>query len=156
MGNEKRSKIKTIKLNSKTKKKANKALQEGVVIVAYLAPWCGHCREFKPTWNELMKKYKKLTSTQPCSLMEIKDKNERFLMAKENQPNGFPTIRVFRKGEKMSDYEGARDMESMTNFINSKFGLVMTGGRIKKRKKTRKRKRKRRRKTRKKLFFGLF
>ena len=51
MGNEKRSKIKTIKLNSKTKKKANKALQEGVVIVAYLAHWCGHCREFKPTWN---------------------------------------------------------------------------------------------------------
>ena len=47
-------------------------------------------------------------------------------------------------------------MESMTNFINSKFGLVMTGGSKKYRKKTRKRKRKRRRRTRKKLFFGLF
>ena len=27
-------------------------------LVAYLAPWCGHCKEFKPEWRELSKRMK--------------------------------------------------------------------------------------------------
>lgn len=163
MGLEKKSEIKTIILNKRSKKKANKAVQNGVAIVAYMAPWCCHCKELKPTWDGLMKKLSKLQKNgrklklqESGSLITSMEGNENFLNVDENKPDGWPTIRIFRNGIKQEDYAGGRDMESLTNLINNEFGLVMSGGRKKIRGKTRRKRKRRRRKTRKKWFFGLF
>jgi thiol-disulfide isomerase/thioredoxin len=156
----KESKVKTINLNKRTKNKANNALQEGIVIIAFMAPWCQHCKELKPTWKTLMNKYRKLASNTPCSLMQSMEGTQGFLNVNDNEPSGWPTIRVFRNGAKQKDYDGARDANSLINFINSEFGLVMSGGRKKQRRRQTRKKRKsmRRRKSRKRkrYFFGLF
>ncbi len=153
-----KSEVQTIHLNKNTKNKANAAVQNGITIIAYMAPWCDHCKKLKPTWKELMDKYKRLTTTSPCSLMQSMEGNENFLNVDDNAPAGWPTIRVFSKGKKTKDYNGSRDLNSLTNFINDEFGLVMSGGKKKRRRrKTRKRRKSRRkRKSRKKYFFGLF
>jgi len=162
MGIEK-STIKTFKLNKRNSKKFNNVMKNGIAIVAFLMPGCGHCKELKPTWNQLMKKYKKIKSDMPCALSTVVTGNESLIDSDDALGiKGFPTIRVFRNGKKYGrDYESERSFESLSNFIDNQFGIVMSGGgrKYKKRLKTLKRKRRKRRRTRKrkrKLLFGLF
>lgn len=162
MGKEK-STIKTFKLNKRNSKKFNNVMKNGIVIVAFLMPGCGHCKELKPTWNDLMKKYKKIKSDMPCALSTVVTGNESLIDSDDALGiKGFPTIRVFRNGKKYGrDYESERSFESLSNFIDNQFGIVMSGGgrKYKNRLKTLKRKRRKRRRTRKrkrKLLFGLF
>lgn len=162
MGIEK-STIKTFKLNKRNSKKFNNVMKNGIAIVAFLMPGCGHCKELKPTWNQLMKKYKKIKSDMPCALSTVVTGNESLIDSDDALGiKGFPTIRVFRNGKKYGrDYESERSFESLSNFIDNQFGIVMSGGgrKYKRKLRTLKRKRRKRRRTRKrkrKLLFGLF
>ena len=68
--------------------------QDIPTLVNFFAPWCGHCQELKPKWNEssnLLKGRAKLVSVD-CT----DDKNQS--LVKELNIKGFPTIKVFSKG----------------------------------------------------------
>ena len=110
-----------------------------------------------------MKKYKKIKSDMPCALSTVVTGNESLIDSDDALGiKGFPTIRVFRNGKKYGrDYESERSFESLSNFIDNQFGIVMSGGgrKYKRKLRTLKRKRRKRRRTRKrkrKLLFGLF
>lgn len=159
-----KSKIKTIKLNKKNSKNFNKIFKKGTTIVGFFMKpkRCSHCDALKPTWNELMRKYSALSSNMPCQLATSIQGTESLIDSGDTEISGFPTIRVFRNGKKWKDYSSERSMESLSNFIDNQFGIVMSGGgKYRKKLRTLKRKKKRRRKTRRKkrkrkLFFGLF
>ena len=53
----------------------------------------------------------------------------------DTKVDGFPTIRHFKGGNKVKDYEGKRVATDLANFANSSLNATMIGGR---RKKTRK------------------
>lgn len=157
------STVKTFNLNKRNSKKFNDIMKNGIAIVAFVMPGCGHCKDLKPTWNQLMRKYRKIRSNMPCSLSTVVTGNESLIDSIDAQGiRGFPTIRVFRNGKKFGrDYESDRSFDSLSNFIDNQFGIVMSGGgrKYKKKLKTLKRKRRKRRRTRKKkrkLLFGLF
>jgi protein disulfide-isomerase A1 len=86
------------------------------VFVEFYAPWCGHCKKLKPTWDSLGSHY-----------TEIKDKIVIAKMdATENDlpPSvpfriaGFPTIKFKAAGQKeFVDYDGDRSLESMIAFV---------------------------------------
>ena len=62
----------------------------------------------------------------------------------DTKVDGFPTIRHFKGGNKVKDYEGKRAATDLANFANSSLNATMIGGRRKKRRKTKRRKTKRR------------
>jgi thiol-disulfide isomerase/thioredoxin len=159
----KESKIKTFKLSQKNAKGLNKIMKNGTVIVAFFMPpkRCSHCDALKPTWNQLMKKYKNISTKTPTALVTSVMGSEGLMDTSDTEVDGFPTIRVFRSGKKYEDYDKERSMDALSNFIDNKFGIMMSGGGRKYRKKLRtyRRKRRKKRRTRKKkrkLFFGLF
>ena len=105
----------------------------GESVVALTAPWCGHCKALKPELNKMRSKLKGRNGI----VANVSDKYHSQLDMDTNV-DGFPTIRHFKGGKKVRDYEGKRAAEELANFANNSLNsAVQTGG---KRKKTRRRK----------------
>ena len=108
----------------------------GESVVALTAPWCGHCKAMKP---ELKKMRLKLKGGNGI-VANVSDKYHAQLDM-DTQVDGFPTVRHFKGGKKVRDYEGERVASELANFANNslnsavKTGAVQVGGG--KRKKTR-------------------
>ena len=61
---------------------------EGIWMVEFYAPWCGHCKKLEPVWNEVatLMKGKVNFAKADMTLDENKALKERF------EVKGFPTV----------------------------------------------------------------
>lgn len=84
------------------------------VLVEFYAPWCGHCKQLAPIFDELGEKFKD---------------NESFVIAKidstaneleHTKISSFPTIKLYRKGDnKVVDYNLDRTLENLAKFLEA-------------------------------------
>ncbi|XP_075037571.1 protein disulfide-isomerase A2 [Mixophyes fleayi] len=85
------------------------------VFVEFYAPWCTHCKELEPIWEELAEKYKD---------------HENVIIAKIDgtaneidglRVRGYPNLRFFPAGpdRKMIEYNKRRTVELFSQFIDS-------------------------------------
>ena len=80
-------------------------------ITLYYANWCGHCRQFKPTWDGLKKTFEKNN----VEYAEFNDETNSDII-KSNHIMGFPTIKI--QNEKGTyDYNGPRDADSILHEV---------------------------------------
>ena len=78
----------------------------------FKADWCGHCKNFMPIWKDLQKSVGNKINFNTFDA--DKNKNE----IKEFNIQGFPTLILIKNNTKI-EYEGERDVKSITDFINS-------------------------------------
>merc|ERR1712200_281209 len=78
-------------------------IKEGVVFVKFFAPWCGHCKRLAPTWEKLAQHY---------------DDNLNRALCDGQGVNGFPTLNIYKSGEKVEEYSGKRDLDSLVAFVD--------------------------------------
>lgn len=83
-----------------------------MLILAY-ADWCGHCKNFKPTWNEFRRKYENV-----LDIREIEESSNKEIM-QELGVRGFPTIMLLNNGKKITYKEADRDMLHLENFVKN-------------------------------------
>jgi len=84
------------------------------VLVEFYAPWCGHCKQLAPIYDELAEKFKD---------------NESILIAKMDSTlnelehtkiQSFPTIKLFKKDSNdVVEYSGERTLAGMSKFLES-------------------------------------
>merc|ERR1712000_431617 len=89
-------------------------------LVEFFAPWCGHCKNLAPVYEQLAQDFS--GAKDKISIAKVDADAEKSL-GKRFGIQGFPTIKYFNgKDETPEDYNGGRDLESLTEFINKKTG----------------------------------
>lgn len=85
------------------------------VFVEFYAPWCGHCKQLTPIYEELGKKYADRDDVVIAKMDATANEVE------EVKVSGFPTLKYFPddKEENILDYNGERTLEAMAKFIDS-------------------------------------
>jgi len=87
--------------------------QDTLWFIKFYAPWCGHCKNLAPTWEQLGKALEGeagvevgtvdcTTSKATCTKADIRS---------------YPSLKVFYNGEEVKKYQGARDLESLKTFV---------------------------------------
>ncbi|VAI18245.1 unnamed protein product [Triticum turgidum subsp. durum] len=100
-----------LQLNPNNFKKVLNA--NGVVLVEFFAPWCGHCKQLTPIWEKAAGVLKGVATVAALDADAHKE------LAQQYGIRGFPTIKVFLPGKPPVDYEGARDVKPIVNFALS-------------------------------------
>eukprot|EP01029_Cantina_marsupialis_P021019 TRINITY_DN499_c0_g1_i1.p1 TRINITY_DN499_c0_g1~~TRINITY_DN499_c0_g1_i1.p1 ORF type:complete len:346 (-),score=120.56 TRINITY_DN499_c0_g1_i1:80-1117(-) len=92
-------------------------IPEKTVFVKFFAPWCGHCKRLAPIYEELARAFAGEDSVviAEANVEAHQELGDRFGVT------GFPTLKLF-VGDEMIEFDGARDLAEMTNFVNDKAG----------------------------------
>ncbi|MCL7022076.1 hypothetical protein MKW94_007067 [Papaver nudicaule] len=93
----------------------------GIILVEFFAPWCGHCKSLTPTWE------KAATALKGVATIAALDADAHKALAQEYGIKGFPTIKLFVPGKPPVDYQGARDVKAITDFALQQVKALVNG-----------------------------
>jgi len=90
-------------------------------LVEFFAPWCGHCKNLAPVYEELAGTYE--FAKDKVVIAKV-DADQHKSLGKDYGVTGFPTLKWFDgKSKTPSDYSSGRDLESLQGFIADKTGI---------------------------------
>ena len=97
-------------LDLKNSKVQTGGSENKVNLILFKAEWCGHCQNFKPTWESLQKN---LNNVNFVTYDADSNENE---MQKYNV-EGFPTI-MLEKDQKLIEFNKERNIGNILEFVN--------------------------------------
>mmetsp|Transcript_15920 Transcript_15920/g.35091 ORF Transcript_15920/g.35091 Transcript_15920/m.35091 type:complete len:137 (-) Transcript_15920:57-467(-) len=96
----------------------------GLELREYYSAACGHCQQMAPAWKEAAANY-----SGPVAFRQIECNDQDWKPVEENvdlckDVEAFPTIKLFKNGEEVTNYEGDRTAEGFMNFARQHENLA--------------------------------
>ncbi|KAK3680023.1 hypothetical protein LTR78_000400 [Recurvomyces mirabilis] len=112
-------------LNDKTFKEMVGADKDA--IVAFTAPWCGHCKTLAPIWEKVASDFSAESSVL-IAKVDCEAENAK-ATAQDAGVKSYPTIFYYPKGSKEGiPYSGGRSEQDLITFMNEKAGTYRSVG----------------------------
>ncbi|KAH8921238.1 thioredoxin-domain-containing protein [Atractiella rhizophila] len=113
------------KLDSKNFQQSILQPEQGTLI-AFFAPWCGHCKNLAGTWDKVAENFE---NDERCSVAHFDaDAADNKEIAHKYGVQGYPTIKYFPRGGSPIDYSSARSEQAFLDFLNDKCGTFKGPG----------------------------
>lgn len=104
-----------------------KTIGDKHVLVAFTAPWCGHCKSLAPVWEDLATTYANEADV-VIAKVDAESENSKATAA-EYGVSSYPTLKYFPKGSTTAEnYDGGRSEENFVEFLNIKAGTHRVAG----------------------------
>ena len=86
--------------------------------VAFTAPWCGHCQQLKPEFEQV--------AVDGVSIYNVDASgDDAETVRKSFGVSGFPTLILFKNGELFEKFGGARTKDGIESFLHEKTKAVL-------------------------------
>ncbi|XP_023324566.1 thioredoxin domain-containing protein 5 [Eurytemora carolleeae] len=99
------------KLYVLTEKSFRGHVSRGDHFVMMYAPWCGHCQQLKPVWEQLAKSQVSGVKISKIDCTANQEICKSFLV------HGYPTLLYFRNGENLGKYDGDKSLNGLKKHI---------------------------------------
>lgn len=88
--------------------------KEKDVLVEFYAPWCGHCKQLAPIYDELGEKFKDSNTVVIAKMDATANELEH------TKISSFPTIKLYSKEDnKVVEYNGERTLDGLSKFLET-------------------------------------
>uniref|UniRef100_A0A6P7HAG2 Protein disulfide-isomerase A6 homolog n=1 Tax=Diabrotica virgifera virgifera TaxID=50390 RepID=A0A6P7HAG2_DIAVI len=83
-------------------------------MVLFFAPWCGHCQNLEPHWNDAARQFsgKVKFGAYDCTVYSTR--------SKEYKIQGYPTVKLFIPKVSPIDYDGGRNVADIVLWVSQK------------------------------------
>ncbi|ODV77021.1 protein disulfide isomerase [Suhomyces tanzawaensis NRRL Y-17324] len=99
------------------------------VFVDFYADWCRHCKQLMPVIEQLADIFEPYNDV--LKIVKINGDKDGRKMAKKHAYQGYPTMKLFHGADEPIEYDGGRDVESISNFLQQITKIRLPGGEIK-------------------------
>ncbi|CAI5758348.1 unnamed protein product [Candida verbasci] len=95
-----------------------KLIDKKFAFVDFYADWCRHCKKVSPTVDQLSDIFRDYD----IQFLKVNGDKDGRLLSKKYVTVGYPTLLLFKPDGSRIEFEGSRDVESLSNFIQQLTG----------------------------------
>lgn len=106
-----------------------KKSNQGLWMKRYHADWCSHCQKMNSEWQKFVN-----SDNQGIQIASIEDKAVQKMRTRPSNLLGFPSIHIYKNGTFISEFEGERTSQKISDFLKTFISTQSGGGYSKKKK----------------------